>query len=342
MKILYPITMAGSGVDVYYRRLTKAMNSLEVNTKITFYTPKIAYFPLMIKLFPKQEKNYDIIHTNAELGIGCKVKDKPLILTVHIPFPQLCKAQYFSFTQKMFYRLLCWYAYKSMLEADWVIAISETTKRIIEEEFKISHIQTIYNGIDTNLFKPTPPSFSLYPGKTKLLFVGNLTKRKGVDLLPKIMEKLDDNYLLFYTTGLRTKENLPPSKKMVSLGKIPPLQQMSKVYNLYCDILLAPSRAEGAAPYSVLEAMACGKPVITSNYSAMKEMVDEEEGGFLCKMEKVEDYVEKIKLLGNDKELREKMGEHNRRKAVEKFDLIKMANEYKKVYQKFFIDYQKF
>ncbi len=80
------------------------------------------------------------------------------------------------------------------------------TKNSLERNFRAKNVEVIYNGIDTQLFAPkrvvVPARFA---GKTRLLFVGNLIKRKGADLLPLIMERLGNDYVLFYTECLKSK-----------------------------------------------------------------------------------------------------------------------------------------
>ncbi len=72
-------------------------------------------------------------------------------------------------------------------------------------------------------------------GKVKLLTVGKLTKRKGADLLPKIMRALDQGNILFYTNGLR-RRGIFDEPNVISLGRIG-REKLVEMYN-FCDILL--------------------------------------------------------------------------------------------------------
>src|SRR5207244_2734485 len=103
---------------------------------------------------------------------------------------------------------------------------------------------------------------------------------KGADLLPQIMVKLDPReYVLYYTTGLRTKIpkefNLP---HMIPLGKLSE-EELIVEYNK-CDALLFPSRFEGFG-YAVAEAMACGKPIIAFKNSSIPELIINDEKGLI-------------------------------------------------------------
>ena len=330
MKILYQLFRGRSGGDVYFERLSESMNHSNIETKIKYYPQRLEIAPFLIKSNFKKIKSYDIVHSNVDAGFAFKVKSKPLVVTAHhLVFNPLYQ-HYTSISQKLFHKALFQYTKKSLNCADLIIAVSENTKREIEDIFGITDVKIIYNGIDTDIFKPLHID-DPYPDKIKLFFVGNLTKRKGADLLPRIMDKLDDRFVLYYTSGLRTKNNHFSNKKMIPVNRLC-LSELVKMYNL-CDILIAPSRLEGFG-YSIAEAMSTGKPVVATNCSSFPELIDNNKGGFLCEIDDVQSFVQKIKILGEDEILRKQMGIHNRTKAVDKFDLQKMGEEYFKIYSK--------
>jgi len=203
-----------------------------------------------------------------------------------------------SIFQKAFYYLIVRpNLKKSLLTANKIIAVSRYTKDNIVDYFKLKkkNIKVIYNGIDTQFFKPL--GLEKKDKKTKILFVGNLIKRKGVDLLPKIMAKLNGNYELYFTSGLRidkVPKYLLKEKNMTPLGKLSH-RQLVVVYNK-CDVVLLPSRLEGF-PYVPIEAMSCGKPVIVTDLPFFRESIKEGKNGYLCRINDVDDFVEKIKVV---------------------------------------------
>ncbi len=330
MKILYATLKAGSGSDVYYARLNESMNKLEIESKIINYHNNLGIFPIILS--SKDYGYYDIIHSTAGSGFVFKKKSKPLILTVLHVISDPWKQKYLSPAQKIYYSIVFLQTKKSLRSADFVITISKSTEDVVRKLFGITNLQTIHCGIDSERFKPLQINHDPYPKKMKLLFVGNLTTRKGVDLLPKIMRRLDERFLLLYTTGLRTKKKIFTDNKMIPLGMLS-LSEIVEIYNL-CDMLIMPSRLEGFG-YSALESMACGKPVIATNCSSIPELVDNGKGGFLCEMDNVDNFAEKIKVLADDKNLREQMGKYNREKVLREFNLLKMGKEYEKIYRKF-------
>ena len=328
MRVMYPVIRGGAGGDIYFERLSEVMNRLGVDSMIRYYPSLLGIIPFAIKPLFRGYEDYDIIHTNADCGFPFKVPSKPLVIIVHHLVFDPYYQRYTTPAQKLYHKLLFRYVKKSLTVADKIIAMSKNTKEGIEKIFGITNVEVINNGIDTDFFRPTEIKDDPYPDKIKLLYVGNLTKRKGAHLLPQIMEKLDDRFILFYTSGIRTKK-IFSNKRMIPLGKIS-FEKLVEMYNL-SDILLVPSIVEGGFSYSAAEAMACKKPVVASVSSGLYEMI-ENKGGFFCKT--VDDFVEKIKILADDENLRKKMGEYNRKRVIKKYNLLNMGKQYKKIYKK--------
>lgn len=334
MKVFAPFIKGNSGNDVYFLSLKDALSQKGIPVEIKPFPQYLEAAPYLAKTalsWRGDLKDYALVHTNADYGSCFRIPGKPFIVTVlHNVFDENYR-KYTSGLQKVYHKVILRGRTRQALEAaDEIIAISWSTKRSLERTFGISRARVIYNGVDTDFFRPqevqTPTEFA---SKIKLLFVGNLTRRKGVDLLPKIMEKLGDGYVLFYTSGLRTKAVLKGAQ-MIPLGRVA-REKLVGTYNL-CDILLLPSRLEGFG-YAVVEAMACGKPVVCTNGSSLPELVINQKGGFLCQQDNVDDFVEKIKTLAQRKKLRESMGEFNRQRILEKFTVEKMADNYVRAYQ---------
>lgn len=332
MRILYCTPLVGkSGADIYYKLLRQTQVQLNERVKFLRFHPYWTFYPFALRPFIKAKLSYDVIHSNAEFGFVFKSELHPLIVSVLHIITNPFQTNYLTLAQKLYYQLMLKYMYRSVKKAQIVITISKATEQTVRNLFGVTNVETVYCGIDTNIFKPISIKSDLYPEKIKLLFVGNLTKRKGVDLLPKIMEKLDNRFLLFYTTGLRSPKMVFPDARLIPLGRLT-TEELVYWYNL-CDIGLLPSRLEGFG-YAVAEAMACGKPVVATNCSSLPEIVINGENGFLCKMDDVSDFVDKIMTLADNQTMRQEIGVRNRQRIVNNFNLEKMGKEYNELYRR--------
>jgi glycosyltransferase involved in cell wall biosynthesis len=163
----------------------------------------------------------------------------------------------------------------------------------------------------------------------RVFFSGNLIRRKGSHWLPTIAQQLQKNIRIFYTQGLRTRNNLSTHSKLQPMGSVP-FHEIHKLYQ-EMDILLMPTVREGFG-LAVAEAMACGLPVVASDCSAIPELIDHGKGGFLCPVGDVNAFAEKINLLADSPKLRREMGEYNRAKIEKMFTLDRMVKEYQELF----------
>jgi len=109
--------------------------------------------------------------------------------------------------------------------------------------------------------------------------------------------------------------------------QIPELMQRS-------DCLVLPSLSEGI-PNVILEAMACGLPVLASNLPGIREVVKDEETGFLVAPKDVKGLTKKLLILAQNPERREKMGAHAYQHLSElNLSWEQSAKQYLEVYEK--------
>lgn len=322
MKVRLRFAQAHSGAEVWASNLICALKKRGI--KITFETYKLYNYVLPFNT-NKLDDRYDVLQTDI-LGFKFKTK-KPMVVVEHHMITDPILRGYTSVLQKIFNKSLHYYELKTLQKADRIICVSEYTKKRLRELLGFNS-EVIHNGVDTQKFRPR--KLKRKNNKIRLLFVGNLIKRKGADLLPKIMKILGEDYELYYTAGLRSKKSLK-RKNMIPLGRISN-KELIKEYNK-CDILLFPTRLEGFG-YAAAEAMACEKPIVTTNCSSLPELVIDKKGGFLCEMDNVNDFIEKIKILAKDEKLRESMGQFNRKAVLKNFSLEKMGEKYERLYRK--------
>jgi glycosyltransferase involved in cell wall biosynthesis len=322
MKITSPMA-TGNGAYVVHKTLEKHI----ANYQVIPYSPYRTLMPLLLS-YGLKDQQANIIHTTPDYAYFFAQSCKPLVLTFHNFVLDNFMQNHSSFLQKIHYKTdLKWFTNLAVQNATCMTAVSHFTANLAKENLNLKkEIKVIYNGIDTNFFIP---KFKFKNNKKiNVLFCGNLTRRKGAHLLPKICEKLSPNITISYTSGLRTKDQFFQHSQLKCLGKINYVD-MPMIYQ-QSDILLFPTIREGFG-LAAAEAMACGLPIVATNCSSLPELVDDK-GGFLCALENIDEFAEKINLLAENSLLRQQMGEYNRAKAEQKFTLSKMLISYQNLF----------
>lgn len=142
-------------------------------------------------------------------------------------------------------------------------------------------------------------SLGLSPRKRYLIFVGRFLKVRGVDLVVKAFESLGKKYPnleLLMIGGQEGDElfNLVVNSKATYLGKIS--HGLMPYYFSAADVLLAPSRVEGVGVVNVLEALACGVPVVTT----LKDLFPSREWNKIGKATSIESFTKDVEQTLRD------------------------------------------
>lgn len=319
----------GSGAILVHQSLANKISGYEVFDFHPYWT----LFPLALPFLGKAGSS-NIIHTTPDYALFFKKKNVPLIVTFHNLVLDSFMRPYSSFLQRLHYATdLRLFTKKALESVDVVTSVSHFTARMVRQELEYQEeIRVIYNGVDTTEFKPSKKS---KPQKIKVLFSGNLTRRKGANLLPLIAERLGKGIEIIYTQGLQPRRSSFNSEKLRSIGRIPH-HEMPGVYNA-ADILLFPTVREGFG-LAAAEAMACGLPVVATDCSSLPELIDHEHGGFLCPIDNADEFADKINLLAESPKLRIEMGEYNRAKVEKQFTVERMVSEYKSLFEEVLSD----
>jgi len=229
-------------------------------------------------------------------------------------------------------------------KAESLIYPSELARSLLDKLSKKNQPSTVIsNGINLKEYRPVEVGdfykrFNIPNNKVKLLFVGRLFPEKSVETLikaiPHIIKEHSNTHIMIVGAGhLRGKleklaESLGVNKYITFLGLV---SEEDKVlaYNV-SDIFVLPSLAE-LEGMVVLEAMACGKPIVVSDaeMSASRFFVDG--NGFLFKTLDHEDLAHQVIKLIADKDLRKKMGEASLEKS-RNYDIHRSVDLLEEVY----------
>jgi glycosyltransferase involved in cell wall biosynthesis len=235
------------------------------------------------------------------------------------------------------------------------IAITEKAKQaLIAEGVNSNLITVIPAGIDCETFKPAGKNlqlmekFGLSKDTTRILFVGRFVPEKGIfDLLNafSMLLKKDKNVELLIvgsgTADMRIKintliANLKITRQVKFLGSIK-YADMPQIHNL-ADIFCLPSAetktwAEQFG-YSLVEAMACGKPAVSTWTGSIPEIVKHRETGILVKSNDPVVLESALEELTLNKALKEKFGVNGREWVLERFEADKVASQIAGIYRK--------
>ena len=223
--------------------------------------------------------------------------------------------------------------------SDQVIAVSQEIKDIIYQTLRLkeSKILVVKNGIifDEGTLKPVKleGEISSSKNKLKLIAVGRLVPLKGFDILIKavaevVNQGLDD--LLVLIVG-GEKNSSQERLRLQSLIQDLDIENYVKLTGMRNDILelmksadifVIPSRYEGLS-VAMIEAMACGLPVIASNGPGLKGFINDLQNGLLFNVADHKGLAECILRLAKDKELRNRLSRGARISFEKNYDMRK-------------------
>jgi uncharacterized protein (TIRG00374 family) len=286
-----------------------------------------------------RKNSYDLTHSFFTVPCGFiswrlfKKYDIPYIISLRgADVPKY--AERFAFIYKILTPLIK----KIWKDSQKVVSNSQGLKELALESNPKQLIDIIYNGIDVERFKPNASLknsnyFIITPGASRI------TSRKGLKYLIEAVHKLSVKYpqIRLKIMGDGDEEKIKLEKmikdfdiqdKVDFLGRIP--QEKTFSYYQKADVFVLPSLNEGMSN-AMLEALSTSLPIIATDTGGSKELIKEGENGYIVKMKDSQDIAEKIEKLINNSELREKMGENSRKKALE-LSWKNVAENYKKFY----------
>jgi glycosyltransferase involved in cell wall biosynthesis len=316
----------GNGAYIVHRTLARRI----AGYRLCGYAPYWTLVPWVLRrLCPAAGAG--LIHTTPDYAVFFQRPRLPLIVTFHNYVLDAGMRPYSSKLQRLHYLtdLRLWIR-RAVAGADAITAVSRYTAALAAADLGITRpVRVITNAVDTDMFRPSNARGNDRE-EVRVFFSGNLTRRKGVQWLADIAERIDSNVCIYYTRGLRTRCGLPSHPRLKPLGPVP-FEQMPKRYR-EMDIFLLPTVREGFS-MAVLEAMACGLPVVASRCASLPEQIDHGSGGYLCGLGNVEQFAERINRLAGSPELRRTMGGYNRSRTETRFALPRMIAAYQELFE---------
>jgi glycogen synthase len=301
----------------------------------------------------------DIVHCHTWYShfAGCLVKQLTgarLVLTTHSLEPHRpWKVEQLGTA----YHASSWIERTAYQNADGVVAVSEAMRQDVQALYGVSRsrIRVIHNGIDLEQYRPNvdPAVLTRYqidPGKPYVLFVGRITRQKGIIHLVNAIKYLQAGSQVVLCAGApdtpeigREMEARVEQARREAASVIVWVRQMvpkEDIIPLYSQaaLFVCPSVYE---PFGIinLEAMACGTPVVAAAVGGIKEVVVMGETGLLVPFEPrgatdfeprdpesfAHDLAAAINSLLEDPERRRRMGERSRERVARHFGWTSIA-----------------
>lgn len=275
---IYFLSYGGEEESEYKNLLAPNIELLQNKRRINLFI----YSFIAPLIHGKAMKNADILKTNQMLGSWTAVIAK-LFFRKKLVLRQ--GYQYSSTLKKKGKKLLSFIA--SIIEffsyklADGIIVTSQSIKDFIVKKYKIEQekIDVIPNYVDTEAFRP----FESEKDAIRAIFVGRFDKEKNLFSLIDAVKDLDIKLVLIGKgplEGALKKKVKEEGIENVAFAGVIPNERLPEELNK-SEIFMLPSLYEGN-PKTLLEAMACGLPVIGTNVVGIKEVVKHKENGYLC------------------------------------------------------------
>jgi D-inositol-3-phosphate glycosyltransferase len=230
---------------------------------------------------------------------------------------------------------------------DGSVAASKFNAEQVRERYGIEPV-VVYNGVDPELFKPEGEAdaavlaeygLSVTPERPALLYASRLVRWKGGEYLVQALPLLDPPGTQLWVAGEGEYEGelralarrLGVEDRIRWLGRV----EQSKLVALYrsCSMLVAASFVNETFGMALCEAMACGSPVVASDFGGFREVVVEGETGLLARPQDPGDLAAKINTLLADPSMARRMGEAGRKRVHALFSWRAVGDRLEEVYR---------
>jgi len=290
---------------------------------------KLSFPPILQMLDYIQREKFTeiIISTPGPVGLTALLAAKMLNLQTsgiyHTDFPQYIRIlTEDSFLESMAWRYMHWF----YGQLDTVFVNSEEYRQSwIKHGFDPARLKILPRGLDTELFHPARrepeffEKFGEHNGEIRLLYVGRISREKDLDLLAAAYRRLRDEGLpvqLFVVGHGPYSEAFAKSlPEAIFMGYLTG-NELAAAY-ASADIFVFPSTTDTFGNV-ILEAQACGLPVVVSDSGGPKELVQDTANGLITKSHDEEDFARAIRALVTNPALRERMGKSARNSVIDR------------------------
>jgi glycosyltransferase involved in cell wall biosynthesis len=214
-----------------------------------------------------------------------------------------------------------------------VVSISKAVQCASMPKYRLkpSQCSVIHRGVDTTIFSYSSERDA---SRIKLLYAGNISKGKGmtdlIESLPFIRQPVEltlcgKGEAAFINAAINASNRSRVGHKVICTG---PLHQSDLIgYYQRSTVFVFPSHSEGLGK-SLIEAMACGCPVICSDIPAFKEIVESHVNGIMVPVGYPVDIAKAVNIYVSRPDLRKRYALNARRTIEEKFSKVNEVNQW--------------
>jgi starch synthase len=248
------------------------------------------------------------------------------------------------------YQLSSWCERTAMVSAAAVIAVSRGMAADIRAsypEVPAHRVHVIHNGIDARQYSPdlgrdVLDRYGIDPGRPAVVFIGRVTRQKGLPVLLRAAERIDPAAQLVLCAGQADTAELQAEVtglverlRATRSGVIwlPGMLAKPEVIQIlsHATVFVCPSEYEPLGIVN-LEAMACGSAVVASNVGGIPEVVAEGETGLLVPAGDESAFAAAINALVGDPGRATELGNQGRQRAVAEFSWDRIAAQTAELY----------
>lgn len=331
-----------------FLRGSRSYKREEENNFVVHRCPYFKFYPInnhihryfVDRQLRQMKDEIDLLHLHTPISPPVKTSF-PTVATIHTPLkhkrevaPTEKFSDYLHNAQSIVGRRI---EHQIINKSDAITTVSDSVRNHLEEYGLFEEdVRITPNGVDTSEFKLTEGSRT----GNQLLYTGRLAPVKGLPDLLEAIKRIDKAGLeckLVITGKGEYKKVL--QEKVIDLGiqnkvDFTGFVSREQLVNLYqsSDAFIFPTYYEGL-PTSVLEAMAAGLPIVSTNAPGVRDLIDHEETGLIGEPGDIDTLTSNILRVLQNHELRDDLGVAARQKTVSTYDWKIVSQELKSVYE---------
>jgi len=327
------------GIDIDY---------IETSTKKSLLYKVSLYMAGLVRVFFKLLFHRPhIVHIHFSKGTSIYRKyifesmaclfNVPVVIHSHSFGPKI-EVKKGIFPEPDFYRQASFFARKIISRfldrADSIVVLSERIRFCFQNITENRNIRVLPNPVNCQKYVPGDKK---RPGK-RALFMGDFSESKGITTLVRaasdVVDELSD--VRFVLCGGRRQEIAETiadwgMEDSVEIKGFVSGREKSDMFR-EADLFVLPSLGEGL-PVVILEALSSGLPIITTPVGGIPDIIKDYQNGLFIEPGDSKALAENIIFLLKNDDVRERIGENNRKKALDEFDTPVVLRELKKIYE---------